>query len=1074
MPALHFPSWPATRGIAVLVVCASIALALLFTIGSSEAQVRNSEWDKVAVGASHACAIDLNSKALCWGANADGQASLPEDKRASYRQVDAGADWTCLRDGSYWNCFGTRSGESRIWYPDYVWSTLSGSNHTCPRSQLRDGERYIVECEGHNTYGQAAWGDAAWGEIDDGLNYWRVGADHNCLLDDSGEVSCWGRNHLGQTNAPEARFSKIAAGKNHNCGVTTNGEVICWGDNFFGQTDGPQGDNYVRVWSNSSADFNCASTTERRLVCWGDNSEGQLDVPPSLVVPPGTAFPDGRPPAASGTGNRVAPAGDVSNTAGSYTVGVPVPTSDLVVPTLAGRVVARIVDWPAAGERTCSYQIEFGFLPETAFARGDSAAAIDANTRLLPELRNLRCDVILPRVRTGNSTWLRSSPVIFELDPSTDIDDGFLGGGEDSTLEGRVIVRWNAASNRIEFGFLPAWALDRFGTDAAAARYERLLPRQRYLTLRQIDALERDRWLRSNPAVNIPISYAPPSTEVDVAISQAQVSVVQGEPFADATIATVTGTLANDLNAFTVTGLPAGLSVRLRDAGENTRLAVLSGTVQRGSAAATALLTLRALGVEGESATGTVQLQISSGPPQPQRIHWNGYSPANQVVNGRVRISLPVIEPGPRSPQLRYSAEPSNVCTVNPATGALTLLSRPGTCTITVTSAAAEGFTAASETVTVVVTSLPQQTLVWDGYDPPIQRVGGSVRLIRPMVSPGPDSPTFRYRSDTPEYCRVTASSGALTLLSRVGPCVVTVTSAATAAYAETTATAVVQITDLPSPRIAWDGYSPLAIKFGDAAPRLRQPSATSNGRSIRLVYRYSVKSGSEAVCAVSPSSGTLTIRGVGDCTIIATSERTSAVAPSSATASIVVEPANREVGWSWSGYGRDDGRVGETLQARPLVNVPNGVTVTYASGDASICMVEAGTGAVTLKTAGTCRVSARSAVTNTYAAKSVSVSIQSRDKEQPDLTWFGYSPESATVGGEAPQLAQRPSEARVGALSFSAEPSEACTVDAVTGALMIAGAGSCTVAITSAATVDLAAASRSVTLTFTEEANGE
>ena len=735
-------------------------------------------------------------------------------------------------------------------------------------------------------------------------------------------------------------------------------------------------------------------------------------------------------------------------------------------------MVARITDWPAQGERTCSYRVEFGFLPETVFARGTAAAAIEANEHLLPELRYLGCNIILPRVRTGDSSWLRSSPVIFELDPSTDIDDGFLGGGEESTLEGRVIARWNGASNRVEFGFLPAWAIDRFGTDAAATRYERLLPRQRYLTLRQIDSLERDRWLRSNPAVNIPISYAPPSTEVDIAISQAQVSVVQGEPFADATIATVTGTLANDLNAFTVTGLPAGLSVRLRDAGENTRLAVLSGTVPRGSAAATALLTLRARGVEGESATGTIQLQISSGPPQLQRIHWNGYSPASQVVGGRVRISLPVIEPGPRSPQLRYSAEPSNVCTVNPGTGALTLLSRPGTCTITVSSAAAESFAAASETATVVVTSLPQQTLVWDGYDPPVQRVGGSVRLIRPMASPGPDSPTFRYRSDTPEHCRVTASSGALTLLSRVGPCVVTVTSAATAAYAETTATAVVQITDLPAPRIAWDGYSPLAIKFGDAAPRLRQPSATSEGRSIRLVYRYSVRSGSAAVCAVSPSSGTLTIRGVGNCSVTATSERTSAVASGSATASIVVERADRAAGWSWSGYGRDDGRVGETLQARPPANVPNGVTVAYASEDASICTVDAGTGAATLKTAGVCRVSASSAATNTYAAKSVSVSIESRAKDQPDLAWFGYSPESAVVDGEAPRLAERASEARVGALSFSAEPAEACTVDAATGALMIVGAGSCTVTITSAATVDLAAASRAVTLTFTEASN--
>ena len=192
MPSLQFPAWLATHGVAALAVFIGTALALFATMGSSNAQVRDSERNKVAVGASHACAIDLNEKALCWGASDAGQTSPPENKRASYRRVDAGADWTCLSDGSHWTCFGSRSGESQIYWQDYVWSTISGSNHTCPRSQSRDSERYIVECEGYNTYGQAAWGDAAWGEVDDGLNDWRVGADHNCLLDDSGRCPVGG------------------------------------------------------------------------------------------------------------------------------------------------------------------------------------------------------------------------------------------------------------------------------------------------------------------------------------------------------------------------------------------------------------------------------------------------------------------------------------------------------------------------------------------------------------------------------------------------------------------------------------------------------------------------------------------------------------------------------------------------------------------------------------------------------------------------------------------------------------------------------------------------------------------
>ena len=66
MRSLQLPTRLAMHGIIALAICAGAALALLTTTGSSTAQVLNSHSsDVVAVGGSHVCAIDLNSKALC-------------------------------------------------------------------------------------------------------------------------------------------------------------------------------------------------------------------------------------------------------------------------------------------------------------------------------------------------------------------------------------------------------------------------------------------------------------------------------------------------------------------------------------------------------------------------------------------------------------------------------------------------------------------------------------------------------------------------------------------------------------------------------------------------------------------------------------------------------------------------------------------------------------------------------------------------------------------------------------------------------------------------------------------------
>ena len=71
-----------------------------------------------------------------------------------------------------------------------------------------------------------------------------VGGSHSCGLRTDGSVVCWGRNDLGQANAPQGvSLSQVSAGLRHSCGLRTDGRVVCWGN--FSLGDGKCG-RYAR------------------------------------------------------------------------------------------------------------------------------------------------------------------------------------------------------------------------------------------------------------------------------------------------------------------------------------------------------------------------------------------------------------------------------------------------------------------------------------------------------------------------------------------------------------------------------------------------------------------------------------------------------------------------------------------------------------------------------------------------------------------------------------------------------------------------------------------------------------
>jgi prepilin-type N-terminal cleavage/methylation domain-containing protein len=145
-----------------------------------------------------------------------------------------------------------------------------------------------------------------------------AGSGHLCALINGGDsgpttpgrIACWGNNaslQLGRGALPtpyyepqyvqsssgvdQTGFTWLAAGGSHNCAVDNTGAVYCWGTNTKGElgmsSGGANQGNAVKAVDATTSGFSaqkvsvgthfsCALDTLKIVHCWGDNSLGQL------------------------------------------------------------------------------------------------------------------------------------------------------------------------------------------------------------------------------------------------------------------------------------------------------------------------------------------------------------------------------------------------------------------------------------------------------------------------------------------------------------------------------------------------------------------------------------------------------------------------------------------------------------------------------------------------------------------------------------------------------------------------------------------------------------------------------
>ena len=406
-------------------------------------------------------------------------------------------------------------------------------------------------------------------------------------------------------------------------------------------------------------------------------------------------------------------------------------------------------------------------------------------------------------------------------------------------------------------------------------------------------------------------------------------------------------TTDTDIASYGATGLPPGLGI-------DSTTGAISGTPDTADAN-TAAATVTVTDTAGN--TATVDIAFPAVAKGDQTLTGFAYSPASVTFGGAVPA---VTAPGGVQTTLSYSATPAAVCTVDASTGALTLVG-VGDCVITATAAGAADYNEATAAFTVTVAA------------------AGALALTLDTMA-GDDTVNIAEKAAGFAISGATGSEGGVSVTVTVGTTELTATSAAGAwSVAVPAGASYITGTNVAvTVSASKTGYTPPGDVTRALAVDLTAPSATYTAPSSLQV--------GVAVGAMTPSTtdtdiasygatglppglgiatGTGVIDGTPDTADANTADATVTVTDTAGNTDTVdiTFPAVAKGDQTLTGFAYSPATVtyGDTA---PAVTAPGGVrtTLAYSATPATVCTVDASTGALTLAGVGDCVITATAA----------------------------------------------------------------------------------------------------------------
>jgi len=248
----------------------------------------NLNFQQITADESHACALQTDGTAYCWGKNTRGQLGdndlgtdkdvpTPVSGNHKFIKIDSGNLHTCAlkANGTAWCWGGDDSGQLGNG------AGISG-NQDEPTQVVNISDFVDV---------QASIGGGA--------------TSYSCGLRANGEIWCWGGDSDGQlgngsgTTADQeepvlvqgpTNFVQLGVSERHACGVTEDGSAWCWGygaDGSLGQGEASSSgvpvqvsdiDDFIQVSGSMNNSSTCGLRSNGEVWCWGKNVGGRLGI----------------------------------------------------------------------------------------------------------------------------------------------------------------------------------------------------------------------------------------------------------------------------------------------------------------------------------------------------------------------------------------------------------------------------------------------------------------------------------------------------------------------------------------------------------------------------------------------------------------------------------------------------------------------------------------------------------------------------------------------------------------------------------------------------------------------------
>jgi hypothetical protein len=291
---------------------------------------------QLALGDDSSCGLSDAGEVWCWGSNDDEIFGRPEPLESNvpirtgwrhpvFTGIWSGAYHACGldEDGHAW-CWGYNSSDFELGQPDFegnsavplLVSAPEGADMPLKLRDLRLGRYFAcgrthadrLHCWGYNSDGQI--GDGTTDSVGkpfepmpgQAFSAYALGESHACGLAADGALFCWGDNWYGQLgdeglgggslipveiDTKGKAFVSLALGSSHSCALDPSGAAWCWGSNSDGALGREGGDSFEPVEVSgglffqslsSGEDHVCGLTLDREAYCWGENSDGQLGI----------------------------------------------------------------------------------------------------------------------------------------------------------------------------------------------------------------------------------------------------------------------------------------------------------------------------------------------------------------------------------------------------------------------------------------------------------------------------------------------------------------------------------------------------------------------------------------------------------------------------------------------------------------------------------------------------------------------------------------------------------------------------------------------------------------------------